>query len=626
MPFKRVAVLLLCVYLPLAWVDYLFAVARFASPADIASLMLASIIATLALALVLWSSIAGFVKLTAAVFTKLDQQRLATGILAIFVAAATGLALTKWLMGFGIPAPRLVTVPIITLACIGFGLSSRTVYIDALERITQNAWQIMRYPIALVVIASVVAAGFGLLHSGSDSGAASATSGGTRKSVLLVTIDTFSATRSNLYGAAETTTPFLQSFASEATVFDLAIASSNFTAPTVASVHTGQYPWTHRIAGQQGYFRAPPSTLASTLHNNGYRTAFFNANWWADPRHTRSQQGWLDMSGPYQAVPTPRWRTYCSMPACDTVRLAAVPPFAHLKDMYELGLRRFGLLETIHYPSEPIFNDARTWIAAHAQSDEPAFVWVHIFGPHDPYLSPQPFLYSILPSHELDTANELMSQQLYMFSHTSPEQVHKLEARYKEALKYADKNLEIFLKDPAVAEFAKRSVVVITADHGESFERNFLGHTGPLLTQSLIHVPLVIRAPGLPTGGRIAFPVSQTDIFPTILDLAGLALPTTADGVSLAPALGGAPYSERHIFSMNLEQVYAHSPLLDQPWSVALVDWPWKFVAYNKHPNQHAELYDLRDDPDESRNLAAQRPDLAQKYGRLIREALPANE
>src|SRR5581483_5123668 len=347
-------------------------------------------------------------------------------------------------------------------------------------------------------------------------------------------------TRSNLYGAAEQTTPSIAEFAQQSAVFDMAIAATNFTASSFATLHTGQYPWTHRVLQHQGYFRSQPATIASSLHRAGYRTAYFDANWLADPRHTRSADGWDLTSGPYHAIPVPRARALCALPICDTSRLATISPIAELSAFYGYMVRRLGLLERVHYPPDPILTDARNWIVANSDSG-PVFVWIHLFPPHDPYFPPAPYLYSLLPQKTLDSVSELMSQPLEYFVPWDPARVHDLEERYKETLRYVDARLGSFLHDPAMAEFISRSTVVITSDHGESFERDFVGHTGPLLTQSLVHVPLIIRTPEMRAMRRIETPVSEIDVMPTIVDLAGGTIPHPVDGVSLKPLLEGTP-------------------------------------------------------------------------------------
>ncbi|MFY8018522.1 MAG: sulfatase-like hydrolase/transferase, partial [Inhella sp.] len=83
------------------------------------------------------------------------------------------------------------------------------------------------------------------------------------------------------------------------------------------------------------------------------------------------------------------------------------------------------------------------------------------------------------------------------------------------------------------------TIVVISTDHGESFELGFLGHAGPELHDALIRGPLVIRLPGQQTGARHAHPVSQADLAPTLLDLTAAPALRESEGRSLRPLLDG---------------------------------------------------------------------------------------
>jgi Arylsulfatase A and related enzymes len=618
----------LSLYLPLAWAGSVFAVRRFSSWPDFAALYVISAAAIVVLALVAWGLLELATMLMGLLLRRANRRTIATCIFAMVASVALGLFAHRWLASVGIAASRRTVVSLFGAACIAAMVFRHEWVSNAVEAAINNAWQIIRIPLLATLAVSAVLGAIGMTRAAEPEQAGQVSTGARPvNSVLLITVDTFSASRSSLYGANEATTPFLEKFARDSVVFDNAIAVSNFTAPTMTSTHTGKYPWTHGILSQQGYMDSAPRTIASTLHAAGFQTAFFNANWWADPRHTLSDAGWDHLEGPFHAVLTPAAGTrLCSRAICDTARLATIPPFNELKIAFGDVLRRVGALERVHYPPELVLRPATNWIVAHKTASSPQFVWIHLYPPHDPYLAPRPFLYSILNSPDLDTIAELLPQRLYQFSDTDEGRVRQLEARYKESLKYLDDRLGAFLNDPRIADFVDRSVVVIAADHGESFERGFLAHTGPLLTQSLIHIPLLIRTPAMHGGRRIDTPVSQADILPTILDLLGLPTPDGVDGLSLAPVLEGETAARRPIFSMNFERAYAGRPLSDQPWSVAVIDWPWKFVLYNRQRDLQPELYNLQLDAGETRNLARSNPEQVKSLSSRIHAALLASD
>ena len=108
---------------------------------------------------------------------------------------------------------------------------------------------------------------------------------------------------------------------------------------------------------------------------------------------------------------------------------------------------------------------------------------------------------------------------------------------YDEAIEYLDAELEQFVNALWRSPKSQNTLLVLTADHGESFERGFLNH-GDDLYESSIHVPLVIKFPGQQKGERLFFPVQSIDIAPTIVETAGIAVPTWMDGVSLSNLKG----------------------------------------------------------------------------------------
>jgi len=149
---------------------------------------------------------------------------------------------------------------------------------------------------------------------------------------------------------------------------------------------------------------------------------------------------------------------------------------------------------------------------------------------------------------------------------------------------------------------------VFASDHGEGLAETprLPAHHGDLLYQPLVHVPLAFRVPGVP-GARLETPATTADIYPTLLDLAGLPHPGS-DGVSLAPLLlepnpGPMTRLSRPIYMMEARQ---H----------ALVIWPLKLIKWKDRGR--VELYDLAEDPGEEEDLAPGQPEDARRMAALL--------
>jgi choline-sulfatase len=223
-------------------------------------------------------------------------------------------------------------------------------------------------------------------------------------------------------------------------------------------------------------------------------------------------------------------------------------------------------------PAGAVADAAIRWLDTAAES--PFLLWAHFYDPHLPHAAPEPFA----SRHDPYVA-EIASVDSQVARLVAALERHRL---------------------------LDRVAVVVLADHGESLgERGERDH-GVFLYESVLRIPLIVRAPGF-AARRVPSPVSVVDVMPTLLDLAGLAGPA-GDGVSLADAMGGGA-AEREIYAESVYPArFGWAPLF------ALRDARYKLIDAPQ-----AELYDLRGDPFEERNLAAARPAVASAMRQRLR-------
>ena len=191
-----------------------------------------------------------------------------------------------------------------------------------------------------------------------------------------------------------------------------------------------------------------------------------------------------------------------------------------------------------------------------APSGAPWFAWVHLFDPHAPY--------------------------------DAPAEYRKDRTPYDAEVAYADAMVGRLLARLDAARALDRTLLVLTADHGESLgEHGEMTH-GLFAYNATLAVPLVLNAPSLEPS-TVEAPVSHTDITPTILDLIGLALPEPRDGQSLVRP----PTRDRPLYFEALDASLARgwAPLR------GIVQGGWKYIDL-----PDAELYDLGTDPGEQHN------------------------
>jgi arylsulfatase A-like enzyme len=290
--------------------------------------------------------------------------------------------------------------------------------------------------------------------------------------------------------------------------------------------------------------------------------------------------------------------------------VAAMPLFAALSNLFLPQPRH----DNSHYDPQLATAPALAWLQ-HVDRSHPVFLWVHLFPPHSPYAAPPPWLGYFDPSAEDRNIAATEPHWAYTMRSVPPPMAYTLAARYDESVRYVDHYAGDFLQR-AQQLLGPNTVLVVTADHGESFRHGYGAHTGPGLFDEIIHVPLIIKLPGQAQAIHCPTVVEQVDIAPTLAQLAGIgAFPPLWEGRSLLGAWsypGTNPLPTKPAFSMNFEQNPRHAHLA--VGSVAVIDGQWKLVHYLGHPHYpqmpalHDALYDLAADPGETHDLAAAQP------------------
>jgi arylsulfatase A-like enzyme len=167
-----------------------------------------------------------------------------------------------------------------------------------------------------------------------------------------------------------------------------------------------------------------------------------------------------------------------------------------------------------------------------AKLGDPFFLFIHVHEPHNPYQAPAPFRGKHTNLDHSEVNNKISSGHYGRYPPDLQSFVDAHRDHYDEAIEYLDSELAKFVNVLGKNSKTDNTLLIITADHGESFERGFLNH-GDDLYESSIHVPLIIKFPRQKTGQRSSAPVQSIDIAPTILHSVGITAPSWVDGVSL---------------------------------------------------------------------------------------------
>jgi|GEM_PF-244463 arylsulfatase A-like enzyme len=432
--------------------------------------------------------------------------------------------------------------------------------------------------------------------------------------IILITFDGLAAGHCSFHGYTRETTPYLKKFARESYVFDRMFASTNFTPSALASLLTGKHPFHHGIHNDYSYFTGPArnENLAALLRQRGYATLAVCAVQFGVPWN-RNMEGFQRVS---RAFTNSRGYGILSQYFFET-GLGSASWLAPLYRENPLHLAEKGLKE-IRQGRGHTPGDTRNVLGAFAEPEhtlaeaaaflkaakEPVFLWVHLLPPHDPYNPRKDFLYTFLKD-KVFLGNDAMTAEVAPDGRYPPKDqplVDKLACRYDELILHADHEVGKFLEGLRRSGLLDRSLLLVSSDHGEMFEKGFLSHCGPYLYQPLVHVPLLLRLPGQTQGRRLAAPVSAVDIPPTILDLLGVETPAWMDGRSVKGALTNPHLDTGAKFTMNLS--YWGAPPDFHTKSIAAIKGNYKLIYYLDF--QKYELYDFINDPKEEHNLLDQ--------------------
>jgi len=324
-------------------------------------------------------------------------------------------------------------------------------------------------------------------------------------SLVLVTLDTTRVDHLSCYGYERATTPHLDAFAGRAVQYQRAWSTSSWTLPAHASLFTGLYPSRHGAHYMPGgdaelgevvrlpiarYVRAGKlpdgaTTLAELLEARGYATGAFVAGPWL--HHT---------FGLLQGFET---------------RDDAVEGF---------GGR----------PAEAISDAALAWLDG-LPSDQPYFLFANYFDPHAPYEPRETW-------PDLPRASEPFAPDYDALMRGTREldadQRAILRDRYDAEIRGMDRQLGRLLDAVLSRPGGERTLVVVTADHGEALgEHGRFGH-GFWLSEEQMRVPLLVRYPGdREAGTHSDVPIQLVDVLPLVARELGFSVPAEVEGVSV---------------------------------------------------------------------------------------------
>ena len=435
-----------------------------------------------------------------------------------------------------------------------------------------------------------------------------------KPNIILVVIDALRARNLGCYGMAGNPSPHLDALAGSGVLFERNYATWNTTDPSLTCILTGKYPRSHGIMDhgdratsevRRRFAETGTTMLAEVLQRSGYETAAVDwmGRWF--------KRGFDHYGFRPQRSPARKWAHRLSLPGL-YVRYA----LDHLPILQcYRGVRRGTGKDLAQGMKDVLSTFAFTYRLAEIQDaacvtrlaseflerphPAPFFLFLHYWDTHTPYHCPRGFL----PDRtDLKDPRSLLT------------------ARYSGAVRYVDLHLGRLFAKLKEQNLWNNTLLVVTADHGDSLTEHeiYFDHHG--LYEETTHVPLILHYPvRWLTGRRLPCFVQHVDLLPTICEMAGLDTPAGGDGASLVPVIEGQLECLRDAVFMEESYVQRKAGLRTGRYKyIQAVDGTgWCRYCEKVHVGME-ELYDIQEDPGETRDLSQSHRDLAAELkGRL---------
>lgn len=439
-----------------------------------------------------------------------------------------------------------------------------------------------------------------------------------RLNLIHIGIDTLGTHWLGCYGAGHVRTPNIDALAAKSAVFADAYPEVLPTLPDRRSIYTGRRIFPSEMVYQpddqvkiRGWhqFFAEDVTMSETLQAAGYTTGIVSDlyhefkpgknyhrgfdSW----RWIRGQEADRLESGPKSAI---NLANYMHPSQYRPWKGKAGGPLQYLLNRREWKTEDDWL-------AAQVFRESARWLDNNAGENQPFFLHIESFSPHEFWDPPESFYRQYMKSSY--KGPRLISPPLITKDMT-PVEVEHVRALYGGLVSFVDDRIGKFMRRVEALGLMKNTIIVLTADHGTMMGEQGQLHKGETRIRTQVtHVPLMVYHPQKQWNGqRITGFVQHTDIVPTVLELLGVKASPRVTGESLVPLIEAKRDSGRQrIFTGWGEHgsVRTHE---------------WVYIGRWSPGKPFEELYDVRKDPEELKNVAAQNPSVVSEYRAALKK------
>ncbi len=455
-----------------------------------------------------------------------------------------------------------------------------------------------------------------------------------KKNILFFFCDQLLWNASGYAGHPIVKTPNLDKLASRSVNLHQTYSVSPVCVPARISLFTGQYAHTHGQPANDFPIRPGTKMFLETFQQAGYHTAAVGKLHFI-PLENKKRFDWVQLhdsvgvSSDYTA-----WLESVNPQLADWKKhadpLEGEDGYIYGTDIYNDNKKKlsfcFGTsqIDAEHFYTQWISDTALKYLGE--QRKDPFFLFVSFCGPHSPFFLPEPYRSMYTPAdieippnwkeqHEGNPSTCYWHHSLYGTRNMTEQQLREITALYYGHITLIDEHIGRVLEHLEKLGIADDTIIAFSADHGELLGAHGLFYKGVMYEESL-RIPLLISGAGQKQGRVSEAMVSQVDIMPTLLDMAGIEIPEWSEGQSMKSLLEGDESAGR-------DEIFAEiNKAATDEYLVGCRTHDYLFSCYlkTKDHTDEGELYDLNKDPGQACNLyhSPESVDLVNKFKNRI--------
>ena len=440
------------------------------------------------------------------------------------------------------------------------------------------------------------------------------------RNVIVLMLDSFRWDHLGAFGNSAVPTPNLDRFAAESTFFTHSYPEGLPTVPVRTSLLTGRF--TYPFRRWQVLYPEDHPLLPEILWSEGFRTSLVSDTYHLHKPSYGFCRGFDDVKWLRGQEQDPFVRDPAILEAVDLgsrFKPRGLRPNEENETRTYLANRHAWKSDEDHFTPR-IMQSAVAWLKAQPRKEN-LFLWVDNFCPHEPWDPPESYLKLVAPDYGSWPIRNICPVPGDSEGYLDREELRQVLALYGAVVRFVDAWVGYFLDEVRRMGLYDNTMIVVLTDHGEPFgDHGIVRKVRPWGYEELARTFLMIRDPSGEGVGRVDSYTQQTDVTATILDWLGIDKPAHMTSESLMPLIRGERERIREA------AVCCH---YNESVSIRHDEWSYHWFVENSRARvsdrsaltkEGPELYNLREDPREQNDLAAQEPERVEALDRKMLE------